>query len=91
MEDIESRCAYLRAQITATETQLAALKQELEAAEKSAVAATAKTNGASGGLLSKNEQTRKWPLSGEEYKRYGRQMIVPQIGLQGQCPLRNFA
>ena len=25
----------------------------------------------------------KWPLSAEEYKRYGRQMIVPSIGIQG--------
>lgn len=25
----------------------------------------------------------KWPLSSEEYKRYGRQMIVPNIGIQG--------
>lgn len=25
----------------------------------------------------------KWPLSAEEYTRYGRQMIVPSVGLQG--------
>ncbi len=25
----------------------------------------------------------KWPLSSEEYKRYGRQMIIPNIGIQG--------
>lgn len=31
----------------------------------------------------KNEAQRKWPLSEEEYKRYGRQMIVPNIGIQG--------
>jgi adenylyltransferase/sulfurtransferase len=84
MEDIESRCASLRAQIAATETQLATLKQELEAAEKTAAAAaTGKTNGASSEVPAENGNKRKWPLSGEEYKRYGRQMIVPQVGLQG--------
>jgi len=30
-----------------------------------------------------NEQTR-WPLESHEYKRYGRQLIMPEIGLHGQ-------
>lgn len=25
----------------------------------------------------------RWPLSREEYQRYGRQMITPEIGLEG--------
>ena len=25
-----------------------------------------------------------WPLTADEYRRYGRQMILPEIGLQGQ-------
>jgi hypothetical protein len=28
---------------------------------------------------------RKWPLSQEEYSRYGRQMIVPSVGIQGMA------
>ncbi|KAL8706955.1 MAG: hypothetical protein Q9201_000003 [Fulgogasparrea decipioides] len=28
--------------------------------------------------------TSKWPLEAEQYKRYGRQLILPRIGLQGQ-------
>lgn len=28
--------------------------------------------------------TWSWPLSREEYKRYGRQMITPEIGLEGK-------
>ena len=28
-------------------------------------------------------EDRKWPLHPEEYKRYGRQMIMPEIGLEG--------
>ena len=31
----------------------------------------------------------EWPLAGEEYTRYGRQMIMPEIGLQGQLQLKH--
>ncbi|GAB7360865.1 hypothetical protein MBLNU230_g0851t1 [Neophaeotheca triangularis] len=30
----------------------------------------------------------KWPLSAQEYKRYGRQLIMPEIGLPGQLRLK---
>ncbi|KAF2721001.1 hypothetical protein K431DRAFT_320677 [Polychaeton citri CBS 116435] len=30
----------------------------------------------------------RWPLSSEEYKRYGRQLIMPEIGLHGQLRLK---
>ncbi|KAE8552572.1 Urmylation protein [Talaromyces marneffei ATCC 18224] len=80
MEDIDTKCAALRAQIAATESQLSALKQELEAAEK--------LRGATMPAPCNNSE-RKWPLSPEEYQRYGRQMIVSQIGLPGQLKLRS--
>lgn len=35
------------------------------------------------------QSTRRWPLEGEEYKRYGRQMIMPEVGLHGQLHLKN--
>ncbi|PVI06655.1 hypothetical protein DM02DRAFT_552055 [Periconia macrospinosa] len=31
----------------------------------------------------------RWPLSQGEYRRYGRQLIMPEIGLQGQLKLKN--
>ncbi|KAJ9668357.1 hypothetical protein H2201_001405 [Coniosporium apollinis] len=35
-----------------------------------------------------SDQTlRKWPLTSAEYKRYGRQLIMPEIGLAGQLRL----
>lgn len=74
MEDIDTKCAVLRAQIDATESQLSALKQELEAAEKLRKRTVP---------VSCEPSTREWPLSAEEYRRYGRQMIVSQIGLPG--------
>lgn len=30
-----------------------------------------------------DEQSR-WPLESNEYKRYGRQLIMPEVGLQGE-------
>ncbi|KAK4613689.1 Adenylyltransferase and sulfurtransferase uba4 [Fulvia fulva] len=31
----------------------------------------------------------RWPLAGEEYRRYGRQMIMNEVGLHGQLRLKN--
>lgn len=30
------------------------------------------------------EEPSRWPLETKEYKRYGRQLIMPEIGLQGE-------
>ncbi|KAF2417445.1 hypothetical protein EJ08DRAFT_666491 [Tothia fuscella] len=35
------------------------------------------------------EAPNTWPLTQQEYKRYGRQLIMPEIGLQGQLKLKN--
>lgn len=35
--------------------------------------------------------TGKWPLEPNEYKRYGRQLIMPEIGLQGKLALSQTA
>ena len=31
----------------------------------------------------------RWPLAQEEYQRYGRQLIMPEVGLEGQLKLKN--
>jgi hypothetical protein len=31
-----------------------------------------------------SQENLRWPLEKNEYKRYGRQLIMPEIGLQGQ-------
>ena len=36
----------------------------------------------------KRERNEKLPLELEEYIRYGRQMIIPQVGLPGQLALK---
>ncbi|KAF2662409.1 hypothetical protein K491DRAFT_709779 [Lophiostoma macrostomum CBS 122681] len=35
------------------------------------------------------QSVQRWPLDRTEYKRYGRQLIMPEIGLQGQLRLKN--
>jgi adenylyltransferase/sulfurtransferase len=72
--DLEATHASLSAQISAAESQLAALKESLHATEKL-------MRSTKGGPNENSPQ--KWPLLEDEYKRYGRQMIVSQIGLQG--------
>jgi adenylyltransferase/sulfurtransferase len=36
-----------------------------------------------------SEPPNQWPLGHEEYKRYGRQLIMPEIGLPGQLRLKS--
>ncbi|KAJ5682193.1 MoeZ/MoeB [Penicillium macrosclerotiorum] len=81
MGSLEDTCASLRAQIAATEAQLAGLKRDLAIAEETAA------NSESPEPCPNGSSTR-WPLHPEEYKRYGRQMIVSQMGLEGQLKLR---
>lgn len=82
MEAANASAQALREQILATEAQLHKLKNELAQVEASAGA-----RGFSNSSLSESPVTqqngKRWPLSEEEYKRYGRQMIVPSIGIQG--------
>lgn len=85
MRNPEETCASLRAQIEATEAQLATLKRDLVNAEKAAAAKSETASSAGNHVESLDGTRRRWPLLQEEYRRYGRQMIVPQVGgLHGQ-------
>lgn len=79
----------LRSQIILLENQLADLKVKLVEAESSAP-----TIPHLGGFsrpdsrekeiaISKLDERGRWPLDTDEYKRYGRQLIMPEIGLKG--------
>ena len=83
MGSLEETCASLRAQISATEEQLAGLRRDLANAEQ-AQSESATTTTAGNEHNDRNGQARRWPLLQEEYKRYGRQMIVSQVGLKGE-------
>jgi adenylyltransferase/sulfurtransferase len=61
----------LRNEIAQREAELAELKAQLASAEAEKDAR-------------ESDQTWKWPMSGVQYERYSRQMIVPKFGLQGK-------
>ena len=61
----------LRLQIAKAEEELSNLKSELASAEAEAL------NGTS------DKTPWKWPLAPHEYDRYGRQLILSQVGLKG--------
>ena len=78
MEPANASAEALRKQIATAEAELKKLRAQLAQVEADAV--IQKTEGLS---LNEHPVTKKWPLLPEEYKRYGRQMIVPSIGIQG--------
>lgn len=87
----------LKEQIAAAEQHLLQLKQQLAELERYAVSsdtapqlsATDPTQNATSRDAQKDYDitreppSHKWPLLQDEYRRYGRQMIVDQVGLQG--------
>jgi adenylyltransferase/sulfurtransferase len=77
MDQAAKSVETLRRQIAATEEELSRLREQL------AVIENEKVQNLKGLSLEQGPVTRKWPLELEEYKRYGRQMIVPNIGIQG--------
>lgn len=105
MQALESQVRSLRQQIESTETQLRNLKQQLQQAEQQCVVEQAWQGGfpkdwiteTLAALSPEAQQTAgrsntthgRWPLESEEYKRYGRQMILPEVGLHGQLRLKN--
>lgn len=81
MEGSNISAEALKQQIAATEKELRSLKDQLARVE-------AQAHDATKSAVEEPEKRspvtqRKWPLSQEEYKRYGRQMIVPNVGIQG--------
>ena len=94
MEAVDTAVEHLRALIAQTEAQLKHLKAQLARAErqrqttqspilKDAAHRTDANPSLPTTFAIQSNDLPKWPLQAEEYKRYGRQMILPQIGLQG--------
>lgn len=84
MESANASAEALKRQIEATEAELSKLRAQL--AQVEAGCATQSTSNLSinapPGFVAQDAE-KKWPLLPEEYKRYGRQMIVPSIGIKG--------
>lgn len=105
MQALGNQVRSLRQQIESTETQLRNLKQQLQQAEQQCVVEQAWQGGFPKDWITEtlaalspeaqqaagrsNTTHGRWPLESEEYKRYGRQMILPEVGLHGQLRLKN--
>jgi len=87
MDKATSSAEVLRSQIATTEEGLRRLREQLAAVEaKEAEDLNQLSLQEKPGLVTQG----KWPLELEEYRRYGRQMIVPNFGIQGILLLSVF-
>ena len=91
MDSATASAESLRKQVSAIEDELKQLRAQLASveAQDAAVKGIAGLDLSAGGLVTvkktdDSESERKWPLSEEEYRRYGRQMIMPSVGIQGK-------
>lgn len=79
MDTARKSAQQLREQIAKAEEELRSLREQLAQAEVYEQAHEAESTAA--GV---NGAAWKWPLKAEEYERYGRQLILPNVGIQGQ-------
>lgn len=88
MDDVNN-VEQLTREIAQRETELARLKARLTAC--GAEAQREREQGL--GLVHEQQQQEeawKWPLAEHEYERYGRQMIVPKFGRDGELSKRRL-
>ncbi|KAL2275576.1 hypothetical protein FJTKL_01966 [Diaporthe vaccinii] len=88
MDAVKKSAQQLREQISKAEEELRSLREQLaqtEAHEK----AQDQDQEAETGVASANGSAWKWPLEADEYERYGRQLILPNVGIQGQQRLKS--
>ena len=81
MESTSHHAKTLKIQIADAEEKLQALKEQL--AEIEAEGKAAQPHGHVQARTSAEGDAKAWPLTQEEYSRYGRQMIVSSIGIKG--------
>lgn len=89
----------LRLQIQRLEDELSVLKRQLAHADavdssqvsrptspSAAVSTDAEISVGQPTAAKDEKNDPRWPLGADEYRRYGRQMIMPEIGLEGSLP-----
>lgn len=79
MDTAGTSAQKLRVQIAHAEDKLKSLREQLAQAETQEQKESVKINA--------NGSAWKWPLGADEYDRYGRQLILPSVGIQGQICL----
>lgn len=88
MRHQNSAAGTLRLEIENLEAQLAHLRTKLAEAESSVTAESEAVSCNAEAVPDSPDATKQggswgWPLDKDEYTRYGRQMIMPEIGLEG--------
>lgn len=83
MDTARKSAQQLREQISKAEENLRNLREQLAQAEAYEEAQD-QDQEAETDAASTNGSVWKWPLKAEEYDRYGRQLILPNVGIQGQ-------
>lgn len=76
MEQLSTSARDLREQIARAEAELKALKEQLVKVEGGGQVIDESVEVPTGAK-------RKWPLRAVEYERYGRQLILPSVGVEG--------
>lgn len=93
MDAVDDAVERLRSQITAVESELSGLRSQLAATEQIATHKTQPMpqNGQTYESVTNEicpspkvqHYIRTWELEPQEYKRYGRQLIMPEVGIRG--------
>ena len=84
MNSATASAESLKKQIAVTEEELKNLREQLASIEAQDEVKRGLAGLDLGNVTeTQNKDEKKWPLSEEEYRRYGRQMIVPSVGIQG--------
>ncbi|KAI1264174.1 adenylyltransferase [Xylariaceae sp. FL1019] len=83
---MDTAMQQLREQISKTEVELQRLKTQLAHLESSPQPSPAAPQGHP---ATATYPEWKWPLQEEEYIRYGRQLILPSVGIKGQLRLKS--
>jgi adenylyltransferase and sulfurtransferase len=94
---VEAQIRLLKDQLSSLETRLASLRKLAAEEEKELGPASfrlaprdhPRLHNQASPDSSTASLRKKWPLSNAEYKRYGRQLIMPEIGLRGQVQLKS--
>jgi adenylyltransferase and sulfurtransferase len=85
MENASERAGELKRQIAEAERQLEALRAQLDDLGSSTAPGSRDVEALA------STAPWKWPLDEGEYARYGRQLILPSVGIQGQLRLKKAA
>ncbi|KAI0533081.1 ThiF family protein [Xylaria digitata] len=91
MDTITGKIELLKAQISETEVELQQLKAQLARLEALPSPPSPSSETQANGQPTESSQGWKWPLEEDEYTRYGRQLILPSVGIRGQLRLKSAA